>query len=1835
MSLSQQLQSITNNAPAMVVDRKSRSKIHSRSLIFDPKTAATQDYELLYDIALEGLDQLEAIDSRFGKFRSTLFSATTVNFDRAVSQQDTLVHLSENIDQFLMLVCHYLNLNDSIKPLEWLVRRFNINLYNAEMLLLTTLSHYKHPIFVKVLNVIPRSSFPKIFESLLGFKDLLKNPSLHSILKTFLNNLELFKLYTAFVIDQIENKLVSKDQLVFYLSVSIQLLSVNSKDITALQDKYFPIILNAVGKMLLTSNNALKTSYDLKLTAYSLISVISSIVPLNTKLTLSLTESIIENPDCLTEKVLGKTLITLGQLWSNLVLEDPSILNTLTIKYFEIPDSLLKQLCSDNFNINKFLVFFYLSNLTHPRDLSYIFNSIDVSNPQEFKIILLQLLSHTTTTEESTRINVSKALETMYKANKSLFEETLPSFKPDFKVADLEMILLTTLDDNTNAVDADTEFENDNDVSIDMDVDETESSSDTAQLEQALSAITINENNFLLSSNPGQFNDLAVILIKDFSLIKQVSKKLTQESLVTFLLRFSLTPSIPILARLKVTKYLTRMFSKVLTKLDYEFYLLLPLLLLGLYDSNKLIRQYYINLINVIKKASSTKKATLFLESEIYTSLPKTKRFILAHKDGQYLLNLLTESNIDDIAMDKSKLLDVLQAAFTHSKASSKKFGQLYFKSFILNQWSLSWLHLSFKFRVWDIMSKLNNSELVSGENDSRLLFVENDIFGNYLSVRDSLIAEASSLKLTFSEIESHLIDILGGPYINDKISNKEVDVLLAMLSSGITGDFFKLVLNRITTVFAMIKSNDLKFKLVNKIIELILQDSFEVDLDIDPFDNLVQLKLDFNLILSILNTVQLNDQVPEQSMAKRKRRSSSQTRQNMARNDINNMASNHLKKLTIILDYLEYTLNESLKHVNSTTDKISCPEFLIELFKILTDLDYLGNDGHLPVLYAQETLASCMLISIKLMKFKNFKFDSNSIRADLIVNSIRNSTSPQVQNKLLLVIAELASLAPEIILHSVMPIFTFMGAHTIKQDDEFSNSALQETVSRVIPALAQNGATNVDEDIEFLLASFVAALQHIPRHRRNKLFSSLVKTLTIEKSLHIILFLVGIQYNKTENLDNKNGLLEFSSSLLKNFESNDQLTSINHLLQLWHKIPNKALEKNCEEYNTLLKRPIFGVSILSLTNEELNTLKANFLGFVNEIIKPKDEFNEINLLKLKLTLILIDEDVDQVVKQKLLANFNSTISLLLGTIDSFNNTHRSSKRIISNLYKLLNNFMDMLPVADFIDSITDSINPDLISDEVSINIAKNFTNLTIAKFETELNINSIDDHLKLLIVDKLLPILINGIKKNLQLELQQCYLDCFTIVVNKLFIIDGEVFNTNKLLIEALPVILSDKGLLSYKPELIISSVNAINNIVNVLGVKCIGFFPKIINPSFEIWNKYLISDKEDEEEEETNRLVQTSVLVLYSGLIKKLPAFLGSSLEQIILTILTSDLVANEFRQEILLMLIRQIELSAILKCLINIWINKKFYENDGPDNLGLYLSTLEKTIEEIDKKSCITNATLFLRWLISSFEFRHYCELNDNKFSSNTIFRLENSFYKCGINFVMKLNDKSFRPLFASLTRWAIDGEGSSIQEEIPRYLSFFKFFNKLQDELKSIITSYYSYLLEPVASLLTRFNKEQIMDVNLRRIILISLNSAFKYDQDDYWSQESRFQMIYQPLIGQLTNIPDSIGKYLLKTITSFTANVGSEEYNNLIANELIKYVSNDQENSSQTKIWAIRTLKSIFQKLGESWLTYLPTLVPYIAELLEDDDEQVELAVRTGLVRVIEQVLGEPLDRYLD
>lgn len=111
---------------------------------------------------------------------------------------------------------------------------------------------------------------------------------------------------------------------------------------------------------------------------------------------------------------------------------------------------------------------------------------------------------------------------------------------------------------------------------------------------------------------------------------------------------------------------------------------------------------------------------------------------------------------------------------------------------------------------------------------------------------------------------------------------------------------------------------------------------------------------------------------------------------------------------------------------------------------------------------------------------------------------------------------AGLSVVAPELVLHSVMPIFTFMGSSVLRKDDEYSVSVIDQTIDQVVPALIQslrNQKRDVVSGTSELLLSFTAAFEHIPSHRRLRLFQALITKLGTQDFLFAVLAMLANRY--------------------------------------------------------------------------------------------------------------------------------------------------------------------------------------------------------------------------------------------------------------------------------------------------------------------------------------------------------------------------------------------------------------------------------------------------------------------------------------------------------------------------------------------------------------------------------------------------------------------------------------------------------------------------------------------------------------------------------------------------
>ncbi|KAG7913311.1 hypothetical protein KL907_000256 [Ogataea polymorpha] len=1749
--LEQQLSAIAQNTQTVALDRKKRSKIHSVSFIYSPQEAAAQDYETIYYEALEALDRLEQIDKRFGKFRLSIFSETSIGIDRQIQSQKQNENLDRTINAFLSLVAPYWHLAIALRASEWLLRRFQMNYHNAEHLLLTTLPYYKEPVFERVLYVLPK--MPLLFQWLSAFKKANnKLPSRNSIIKAFTDT-DFYNLYSKFLGEEIAKNNQYRLQLVFFVSMTISALaSLSSENSIKLVD-FVPHVLTICGSLLVSQDQ------DSKVGGYTIMVVLSSAVPLSKDVLMASIETILIHAQ-LDNKGSQKQAFT-------------SILKLYQAVHTNPLDSLPPSIFS---RMPEFLdeESPYFGLISPSQDTNFVCSYLTT-------LILNQKLDdkaaatccHFSFNFEQTQTLCKAIFDNLNVGDTSAYVQILKHIKnqsPEWfsklldangvSIDQLEMSLQTTFSEPQDNDTQEPLVKDNTSIALDEDLETVKSSFASymqygAQIDKEFSLLL---KHYMKSMLRGSTNSFLSSCLRDTA------------PTVTFLLRVAFLQNVPLKAR----TYALKLLCDQIRSLDEQFNvnILIPILSALLLDVNRHIRY---NALEIFKQANlrSAGKESI-LETTLYGD--STKEISMVSPKVCHLL----VKNIVEKAADLSTAVDQFGKLFV-SLVGEKKTGPIILAFFASHANIIMLpapkLHL---IRLVTDAAKATKGALPPSQ-------ILEKVLKSFVNEREDWRSRCVLSGVDYADFENQIVRIVSEKEHHDPAIKFLEDALNSSSES-----LSNAAATRLTELLPTLKLEH-QIRMVKTIITAGLSED-DTTICYDAVELLESLTLPNALFVQILKDSSLSNSSEQQSnIPKRRRRSSASTRQAMKEQEVSFMASTHLKKVTMILDVLEKESRENFK---------GSFELLKLLFDILDDLETLGTDGKLPILYSEETLASCMTNVIKSLDKTQMKSkEITSIRADIVVSAIRSSSSPQVQNKLLLVVAALAAISPELILHSVMPIFTFMGAHTIRQDDEFSFHVVEQTISCVVPALAEATTSEMVEEVEFLLTSFVSAFQHIPRHRRVRLFTTLAKTLGSSSSIHLILFLCGQQYANAyakHKMGDCSALTDFSCSFLQKFKVEEQLEAIQKFLDYWKKVPEEPVDKESPIFTELSSRVIFGPAFVALNKSELFNLRKCLLSFLRHTISDAKDINGISRLRLNIASACLQGGDPQ----PLLNSFAKLVQDVLEIIDS-RHQEIEEVEIMHQLYKVLDDILSLLPIEHFVDSISNILS----SPNASLRTLIQITSLTAFKFNSE-HVEDPNAHEG---IARLLPLLLSMISSQRDVELSQTSLDTLSSLFQKYTVhIDSSLY------LQTLNVVTSSAGLLNGAPEVVVSSINCITNVISIIGVKMIGYFTKILPPLFDIFEKA---------DENTAPLVQTATLVLFTSLVKKMPSFVTPNLADMVKIVLCSSQVADSVRTSVLTVMVDHMDGRTMLLTLCSLW---KYASKLDVIAIGLHLSAMEMVIEKIDKKTAVSNSTAFVKFLLLALEYRA-----DTDLEINTVNRIEASVHKCGLQYVLKLNDKTFRPLFASIVRWAFDGENvASSITETDRLIAFFKLFNKLQENLKSIITSYYAYLVDSVESLL--YKLQETDEINLKRLVLLSLGSSFKYDQDEFWHSDTRFKPISAALCSQFGTIEDSIGKYLVRAVTSLVqATCSSDEHNKNINSMLLSHMKATCK--PKEKLWAVRTLKNVYKKVGESWLGLLPQLVPIVAELLEDDEEEVEMEVRTGLVKVLEQTMGEPLDRYLD
>lgn len=982
--------------------------------------------------------------------------------------------------------------------------------------------------------------------------------------------------------------------------------------------------------------------------------------------------------------------------------------------------------------------------------------------------------------------------------------------------------------------------------------------------------------------------------------------------------------------------------------------------------------------------------------------------------------------------------------------------------------------------------------------------------------------------------------------------------------------------------------------------------------------DLLKNVELNTDILLFFLESLQPTAKMAtEPSPNKRRRTSSSEAHRGISTQATPELAS-ALKQVTFVLQLVEGSNPES--H----------PQLLNALFNTLSELQHFRALVGSELGYLQNLVLRSLLAMVPAYKnSKELKIDGSGGHGDLLVNCIQKSSSPAVQSSALLLVASLANVAPELILHSVMPIFTFMGSSVLRQSDDYSAHVINQTVKEVVPPLIKSllkGKKDPVAGASELLLSFVTAYEHIPSHRRLGLFISLVETLDPEKFLFAVLAMLADKYGMTDQV------LSFSTELFNHFNIETQLQSLVSILSLI----------------TDIFKPRPGLSSVLLgTNED------------GDRDPQKIALRQLNLLphilssrKLRIQISKLAER-DDMEASKVRELYSTLLENLLGLADSL----KSHKSLYSRCGDAVSKLLNLLSIVEFIKAVETLLDrPDPI-----------LRRKVLRAVELRIDQESQGDANSRTALLAFLPQLTAIIRVSDDTLYKHIAVSCVDRIAEKYGKKDPEAVTA------AAATIAGNQCLGQDDDRLRVMALLCLASLVDVLQDGVVPVLPSAIPKTLAYITESLRASNPHGE-------LHNAGYAFMTALAQYLPYILSGSYLQQLLTVSSMsakaniNTEANNARLQCLNFLAKQIDAKVMFSALEQNWSTASssgfsvrsliFYNsilsaNSTSQATREYLDTLGLTIDKHKKNVIEKNVTSLSAIFLNVFDLRRQERIKavSGTEPMKNINRIEELVNGVALKMIYKLNDAAFRPIFIRLMEWAStglskkDAAGTTL-----RQLSVFSFLLSFFDDLKSIVTSYASYMIDAAVGILNStisgtnskgFSSPE--EKELWRKVLHTLTKCFEHDQDDFWQAPAHFDAVAPALIGQFSLLAASassssseassssstataelVAQDLIPAIVELAHAADSNEHQKSLNGQLLKHLRSEH---AAVRLAAVRCEQGLTTRLGEEWLSMLPEMLPYISELQEDDDEDVERETHRWIVG-IEGVLGESLDAML-
>ncbi|EOA85394.1 snoRNA-binding rRNA-processing protein utp10 [Exserohilum turcicum] len=1746
------------------LDLRAQKSAHGKSLLFEPKIASSQSFETVYLICHEGFRELCALDSRFLRFSKNLFSEQSKAEDRTQMTKEENDKLNVALEAFITLVGPRLLLKPAEKALEWLVRRFRIHEYNTECLVFTYLPYHNTPQFLALLSILPAQPSHAI-RFLFPYIQAPTNVPQRTIAYTAINTPQFFKAYQSYVTKVVNAGHQAAHMLSFWSGVTVEaiygILSNSSSGRKDLQDQSTEKL---VLDLLPVLNNCMHAKHgaDTVLACYAIVIMLVNQAKVGDKVLDALMEAVIAAHDETSlQSCLGCLAIIANERSKAQI---PAKVSKKLLKVSQLVQRLKS--VSQQCHVDRLALGCAIGALNVGSDENHaIFHELIASGLLSKSRIqltlsaLAQLLrdsapgseAHGELLQVATKLVESKDLSTMLqdvaKQNNVDLESLGLTMAQTFEIVDVEEV-----DSDEEMVDADEAVEK-----------------PTVQVPE----ITV--TSFLDAGSDEEFAkaadafELAVSnkQTKTFLASDQLQQEaaLQQTLYLSFLARVWASPR-PVAVRIAALRATASAFGKI--EAAHLLQNLLPYFVHALADPSPLIRRSAAACIGLLaRKASARSKAPSWAKTELYGKASKNISE-LKPEDVLVFVTSMLQPMLEECVMDAHfvipALRDVLEG--TQLKNHPKQSFKLQTRTAILGFFaSHAGFTPSVRVRLcllpmFNIRGKVSDTVRANFVlpllNEWSALPVESATSkcnSETISLHD---AERSHLAATIpreAKSAQLLQDIISGTF------NKERDSL-AMAS-----------FSRIHSSWSAFRSES-RHSLAQCMLGLALSEndtSFDKLCREQSMEILRNVSLDSTILVTFLDSIPSPTAMPGGPPGAKRRRTS---RSEMARVELSSQddVQRLLRRLTLVLELVEGS------HPGQH------PELFKNLFGIFAELQPLKQQSESELVYLQSIILGSLSPIVQTLKEQPDTADYQSaVRADLLIDCIRHSTSPQVQNSALLLISNLASWVPDLILHNLMPIFTFIGSTLLRQHDDYSAQVVDKTISRVVPQLAASLRSKHRDfiaGVSDLLLSFTAAFEHIPLHRRMKLFAELARTLGPEDSLPAIVALLADRYHSKEQR-------RFCADLLLHFDPINTLVTFKGYLDLL----TDATGPKPQVAETL-----FGLKDKSKENK-LDSSVQSMLSCLTDLALDEK-------VKAHVTRAYRKKD-DPERPRKIFANIIETTIQLAKKLVSNSKTYAACSRVLASC-------LDLLPTTDLIKSAELLLS----STDSHVQVA------AVKSVELRAGTAKQNDRKSVEALISFLPSVQMLLQQTSEMDTKMVSVSCIDRIIERFGKKDISAVSS------VAQTIAGAESLLSSDDRIRILSLLCLTSAIDVLEDKAISLLPTVIPTAFEYMSNAI-------EEEKTG--LHNAVFTLLANIVERLGYMFSREYLDTALRLAQRSAAADledacdESRTSFYQSVSQRLGAQEVFSSIKATWPHAA---SQGFDALLEQLELLQSTISAQTKAKLVKASSPLFSLFLQTFRLRETLQSEtQEEVDEEETEQLEGMLIESVIAMVLKLSDATFRPFFVQL----VDQEGP-LPTKLERAITFYKFLAAFFDKFKSLVTSYSSYIIEPAAKMLTQLAKDD-SEASTRAAVLSALQKTFQHDQDGFWQAPSHFGIIMPPLLSLLslpsasTSTPENNTNNIIPTITELAAASSSSMDNHREMNTIL--LKNMRSQHRHTRLATVLCEQSLTRRLGEEWLGLLPEMLPFISELMEDDDDMVERECQRWK-NGMEEILGESLEGML-